>query len=201
MNLIIVWEAVVLVITGILLLRVVGRKSVAHMTLPQTMVMVSIGTIIAHPIVEHSVIKAIIVGGVFVVTLVIIEYLQVKFNGLEKFLTGKSRVVIENGMVKVDNLKKLRLTVDQLEMQMRNKGLTNYHDIKIGTIEPNGQLGYELNDDAKPLTVGQFKQMMATFATQNPTVPSSENETVKKEESNIFQEINKPNKGNPPFLK
>jgi len=27
-------------------------------------------------------------------------------------------------------------------------------------IEPNGQLGYELKEDAKPLTIGEFKKMM-----------------------------------------
>lgn len=189
MNLVFIWQSVVLMISGLLLLRLAGRKSIAHMTLSQTMVIVSMGTIIAHPIVGLSVGKAIIAAGVFVVLLVALEYLQVKSNGFEKFLTGKSEIVIDNGMVQMDTLRKLRLTVDQLEMQLRNQGLHNIHDIKIGTIEPNGHLGYELNDDAKPLTVGQFKQMMASFSSQNPSVPALENEKKTQGESSVFQEI------------
>jgi uncharacterized membrane protein YcaP (DUF421 family) len=54
-------------------------------------------------------------------------------------------------------LKKLRLTVDQLEMRLRNQGISNIEDVKKATIEPNGLLGYELQEDAKPLTIGEFK--------------------------------------------
>lgn len=88
------------------------------MTLAQTVVMISIGTIIVQPIVEKSIMRAIIGAAIFVVSIVILEYLQLKFNFTEKFITGKSKIVIENGTLNIQNLKKLRLTVDQLEMRM-----------------------------------------------------------------------------------
>ncbi|WP_369689341.1 YetF domain-containing protein [Bacillus sp. AFS037270] len=96
---------------------------------------------------------------------------------------GKSKIVIENGKLNVKNLKKLRLTVDGLEMRMRNMGPTKLSDIKIGTIEPNGQLGYELKEDAKPLTIGEFKKLINQISQQNLT-------TANKDSSqDIFEEI------------
>lgn len=101
MNLSFIWEALVLIIAGIFLLRMSGRKSIAQMTLPQTILMISIGTIIVQPIVEKSLLKAIGAAAVFALTIVVIEYLQQKFNGFEKFVTGKSKIVIEEGGLNV----------------------------------------------------------------------------------------------------
>lgn len=40
------WESLVLIVAGVILLRVSGMKSIAQMTSTQTVVMISIGTII-----------------------------------------------------------------------------------------------------------------------------------------------------------
>lgn len=70
-----IWESFVLILAGIFLLRIAGRKSISQMTLAQTVVMISIGTIIVQPIVEKSIIKAIVGAAIFVISVVILEYL------------------------------------------------------------------------------------------------------------------------------
>lgn len=193
-----IWKAFVLIVSGILLLRVAGRKSISQMTLAQTIVMISIGTIIVQPVVEKSVWKAIIGAGVFVAAIVIIETLELKINFFEKFITGKSKVVIQNGKLNIKTLKKMRLTVDQLEMRMRNKGISKIEDIKMATVEPNGQLGYELMDDAKPLTVGEFKKVLNDYL---PAMLMKMEEKPASAKPDIFQELNKSNKQhNPKYL-
>lgn len=197
MDLSFIWKSLVLVASGILLLKISGRKSIAQMTLAQTIVMIAIGTIIVQPIVEKSVTRTILASAVFVGVLLILEYLQIKFNSVEKLLTGKSKVVIENGTLNVQTLKKLRMTVDQLEMRIRNEGITKMEDIKYATIEPNGLLGYELIDEAKPVTVGELKKILDHyFSKESASFPTS-----KKEQQSIFTEINEPNtKDHPNYL-
>ncbi|WP_096200380.1 DUF421 domain-containing protein [Bacillus sp. FJAT-45350] len=166
-----IWESFLLIIIGFLLLRISGRKSIAQMTITTTVVMISIGAIIVQPIIEDSVPKTIITMVIFIATLVFLEYLQVKSNALERLLTGTAVSVIENGQINLKNLKKLRLTIDKLEMQMRQKGISNIADIKNATIEPNGQLGYELKPDARPLTVGEFKKLMGAMVIEQNQSP------------------------------
>ena len=190
MDLSFIWQSFLLIMAGILLLRIAGRKSISQMTLAQTVVMVSIGTIIVQPIVGKSVIKAIIGAAIFVTSLVILEYLQLKFNILEKFITGKSKIVIENGALNIKNLKKLRLTVDQLEMRLRNQGITKIEDVKMATIEPNGLLGYELNDHAKPLTIGEFQKLLDLYFPLLQNVEKNRPQNPIPEKENIFEEIN-----------
>ncbi|MCS0671234.1 DUF421 domain-containing protein [Cytobacillus firmus] len=180
-----IWESVLLIFSGVLLLRVAGRKSISQMTLAQTVVMISIGTIIIQPIVETSVWKTIVAAAILIGSLILMEYLQVKFNFFEKFITGKSKIVIENGKLKTANMRKLRFTADQLEMRLRTSGITKISDVKMATFEPNGQLGYELMNDAKPLTVGEFKRLMGEMILQSPVQP------VPQASGDIFQELKK----------
>jgi len=196
-----VWQSFLLIVSGILLLRLAGRKSISQMTLAQTIVMISIGTIIVQPIVEKSVIKAVIGATIFVAAIIIIEYLEVKFTFFEKFITGKSKIVIENGMLQTKNLKKLRLTVDQLEMRLRNQGISKIEDVKFATIEPNGLLGYELNDNAKPLTVGEFKKLIDMYLPFVQAAKDSTQQTTSKEKGDIFEEIKeRKTKDHPDYL-
>lgn len=177
------WQSLLLVFAGVLLLRVAGRKSISQMTLAQTVVMISIGSIIIQPIIETSVWKTIVAAAIFIGSLILMEYLQVKFNFIEKFITGKSKIVIENGKLQPANMRKLRFTADQLEMRLRTNGITKVSDVKMATLEPNGQLGYELIDDAKPLTAGEFKRLMGGMILQTPVQPAPQ------QSNNIFEEI------------
>lgn len=189
------WKSILMVVAGILLLRIAGRKSISQMTLAQTVVMISIGSIIIQPIVEDGVWRTIGISAIFVASLILMEYLQLKFNFIEKLITGKSKIIIDNGDLNIQNMKKLRFTVDQLEMRLRQSGITNIKDVKYATLEPNGQLGYELQDDAKPLTVGEFKKLMGSLIQNTPQ------QTSNKIQPDIFAEIKeKYEQDNPPQL-
>ncbi|MGG0718300.1 DUF421 domain-containing protein [Robertmurraya massiliosenegalensis] len=184
-----IWKPFVLIMAGILLLRISGRKSISQMTLAQTVVMISVGTIIVQPIVEKSILKAIVGAAIFMASIVILEYMQVKFNFFEKFITGKSKIIIENGKLNFQNLKKLRLTVDQLEMRLRNQGISKIEDVKYATLEPNGLLGYELNDDAKPLTVSEFKKLVNIYFPLQQNDDQNRTRNLSSEKNDIFEEI------------
>ncbi|VEF48939.1 sporulation protein YdfR [Bacillus freudenreichii] len=188
------WQPLVILIAGLFLLKLGGRKSIAQMTMPQLIVMLSLGTLLVQPIAQKGVGRTLVVVGVFIVTLLLLEYIQVKSNGAEKIFTGKSKIVIQNGKLDVAELRKLRMTVDQLEMRLRTSGISNMDDIKTATIEPNGELGYELKDDAKPLTKKEFKKLMDEYMLGvNKYQPESKAENA----SNVFAEI-KGNHGNHP---
>lgn len=162
-----IWKSVLLVVAGMVLLRIAGRKSISQMSVATTVIMISIGTTIVQPIANDELGKAIGSAALFILTLIVIEYLQVKFNGFEKFISGKSKIVIENGQVHQKNLKSIRMTVDQLEMRLRQKGVSNISDVKTATLEPNGQVGYELMRHAKPVTIGELERILGIQSSPN----------------------------------
>ncbi|WP_339311539.1 DUF421 domain-containing protein [Paenibacillus sp. FSL M7-0896] len=158
-----IWKALVLIIVGMLVLRLAGRKSISQMTIPTTIAMISIGTIIVQPIADHSILITIVAAAVFIIVLILVEWLQVRWNAFERLIKGPAVIVIAEGELQPKNLRKLRLTVDELEMSLRGQGISRLSDVKTATIEPNGQLGYELQDSAKPVTMAQVEALFATY--------------------------------------
>ncbi|MDL4839133.1 DUF421 domain-containing protein [Aquibacillus rhizosphaerae] len=193
-----IFNSFFLVFAGVFLLRIAGRKSISQMTLAQTVIMISIGSIIIQPIIETSVTRTIIATSIFIFSLILIEWLQIKFNFIEKLITGKSKIVIQDGQIQFDQLRKRRLTVDQLEMFVREKGINKISDVKTATLEPNGKLGYELKEDARPLTIGEFKKMINPSMLNPSELPIYKNNDQQKSNDQIFDEIKYQHKNNHP---
>lgn len=170
-----IWKAVLIVLGGTFLLRFAGRKSISQMTLPQTVIMIGIGSLLIQPVAGNNIWETLAVGAVLVSTLFLMEYAQVKGNIFEKIITGKSKVLIKNGQLQEKNLKKLRLTVDQLEMNLRLKNVLNISDVEWATLEPNGQVGFTLKKEAQPVTKKEFQQLATDIqGTLNQLAPSKE---------------------------
>lgn len=155
-----IWKSVLLALVGMVLLRLAGRKSISQMTVATTVIMISIGTTIVQPIANHELWKAIGSATLFIICLIILEYLQVKWDGLERLMSGRALPIIQNGQLLIDNLRKMRLTVDHLEVRLRQLGIKNIADVKTATMETNGQIGYELMEHARPVTIGDLERIL-----------------------------------------
>ena len=93
------------------------------MTAAETVVMISIGSLLVQPLAEESLLMTYGVAVTMVLTTRLLGYLQVKFNGFEKLFTGKALIIIEKCILNSSNLAKIGLTVDQLEMQLRQANI------------------------------------------------------------------------------
>lgn len=146
---------------GYPVLKIAGRKSISQMTLAQVVIMIGIGSLLIEPVSGESIWTTLAVGLILVLTLVIMEYAQMKSDKFEKFITGQSKIIIEDGKLNEQNLRKLRFTVDQLEMKLRQHNVAVISDVRWATLEPNGQVGYELKEEAQPVTKKEFLQLQA----------------------------------------
>ncbi|WP_404456053.1 DUF421 domain-containing protein [Oceanobacillus kapialis] len=154
-----IWKSVIIVIGGTFLLRIAGRKSISQMTLAQTVIMIGIGSLLIQPLAGEDIWVTLGVGTVLVLTLIVMEFIQIKGDLFENLITGKSKILIKEGVIQEKNLKKLRLTVDQLEMNLRQQNVQNINDVQWATLEPNGQVGFILKPDSQPVTKKEFQQL------------------------------------------
>lgn len=125
-----VWKCAFLVLIGILLLRLSGRKSIAQMNVATTVIMISISELIAQGIIEKMIWRAIAAVALFLAVLVVLEFLEIRFRKLQNLITGEAVVVIREGQMDMQALRKLRITVNLLEMRLRQLGISNITDIK-----------------------------------------------------------------------
>ncbi|WP_093727251.1 DUF421 domain-containing protein [Terribacillus halophilus] len=186
----VIWKSVLIIIVGILLIRFSGRRSISQMTISQTVIMISIGTLLIQPVSGKNLWGTFGIAAILIITLQLIEYIQLKWDKAESFFTGRAKVIIENGQLDVQTLKKLKLSVDKLEMRLRQQGISTIQDVKWATVEPSGQLGYLLKDNRQPATKGEvaeLKEMIEGILKINQSDPNPL--PAQSTESNLFSEI------------
>jgi uncharacterized membrane protein YcaP (DUF421 family) len=195
-----IWMSFLIVLVGTIILRMAGRKSIAQMTVSQTIIMIAIGSLLIQPFNQKDIWTTLAISLLFILILIVMEYSQVKLNFMERLLSGTAKIVIKDGEIIESTLRKLRLPIDQLEKQLRQESITKIEDVKYATIEPSGQLGYELYDHAKPATKQDIDKLMAEL--QNMMYQL--NLSIKEKEVptptfNIFDEVHyKTHKNQPP---
>jgi uncharacterized membrane protein YcaP (DUF421 family) len=175
------FEAGAVVIFGFVMLRLAGKKVMAEMTPLEMVTVLAIGTIIGHAVVENQFWKTLVCLALFVFILRVFQFLALKFRWFERVIIGRPTLVILDGKIVNRNLAKLRMTMEQLELRLRRKGISDLADVRTATIEVDGRIGYELVPSAMPLTRGQAEQILGLLHLQ---MPASE-----KENHRLFEQI------------
>lgn len=124
----------------------------------EVITILAIASTTGHAISEQGLIKTILALCSLVAILITIQFLAIKFNFVKRLLVGKSTPVIQDGKIIINNLKKLRITVDQLEARLRENGISSITDVKTASIEITGQFGYELMNYSKAVTLGDLEK-------------------------------------------
>ncbi|MCK0469845.1 DUF421 domain-containing protein [Halalkalibacter sp. APA_J-10(15)] len=189
MDLHFIWKAVVVVFGGVLILRLAGRKSISQLTVAQTVMMIAVGSLIIQPLGDRNIWITMVITVLMVMTLLFIEYIVLKSDTLETLIYGKSLIVIENGQVNESNLKKLRLTVDMLEVRMRQQSIQHFTDLQWATIESNGQLGYMLKPEKQYATKEDIQMLKSLIEMTHSTPQNGASQTRIDASDNIFTEV------------
>ncbi|QOY38557.2 DUF421 domain-containing protein [Anaerobacillus isosaccharinicus] len=186
-----VWKAILIVIVGSLVLRLAGRKSISQLTVSQTVIMISIGNLMIQPVSERNIFITFLIALLLVLVLIFMEYIQMKNDKFESFITGKGILVIEDGVVLTDNLKRMRLTFDQLEVRLRQENVKHLTDVKLATIEPSGQIGLLLKEYAQPATKHDIQILINYLHSKLPgeQIPPPSILQSKVGEKNLFSEV------------
>ncbi|WP_431803462.1 DUF421 domain-containing protein [Halobacillus andaensis] len=184
-----IWKAIVVVVGGVLILRLAGRKSISQLTVAQTVMMIAVGSLIIQPVGDRNIWITMAITFLMVLTLLSIEYVVLRSNTLETLIYGKSLLVVENGQINEANLKKLRLTVDMLEVRMRQQNIKHFSNLQWATIEPNGQLGYMLKPD-KDYATKEDIQMLKSLIEARQYKPQNDTSSAQSDTSdNFFTEV------------
>src|SRR5699024_6968381 len=82
----------------------------------------------------------------------LIQVISLKSIAFRRFIDGKSTVLIQDGKILEDNLKKEKYTTDDLLEKMRQKNIFLASDVEFATLEPSGSISFLLKKENQPLT-------------------------------------------------
>ncbi|BCC79549.1 DUF421 domain-containing protein [Bacillus cereus] len=89
---------------------------------------------------------------IFAVVPFLTGILSLKNKTARDFFQGKSTVLIKDGKILEDNLKKEKYTSDELLELLRGKDAFSVADVEFAVLEPSGELNVLLKKDFQPLT-------------------------------------------------
>ncbi len=149
-----VFRTLVLYALSLLVIRLMGKRSVAQLSPFDFMVLIIIGSAIAIPMEDEQI--PLVHGMIPILTILLINYvlywLIQKNRKIEDFLQGTSTILVRDGRVMLDNLKEERITLADLLILLREKGVESIKEVKEATIEPNGTMSMIKKKENQPLS-------------------------------------------------
>lgn len=71
---------------------------------------------------------------------------------IRKWFAGKPTVVIENGKILEQNLRKIQFTLDTLSQELREKDIFDIEEVQYAILELNGKLSVLKSQNIVPLS-------------------------------------------------
>lgn len=83
---------------------------------------------------------------------ILMELISTKWRYAAKYLEGEPAIVIMNGKIMENVLKKMKYRISEVLELLRNKGVFDVNQVDFAIIEPNGQISVLLKPEFLPLT-------------------------------------------------
>ena len=147
-------RGIVIFILALFFARIMGRKLISQMTFFDFVVGVSMGSIVANAILSTDSTSLSSTLALMLISLlaVLAGYLHIKSYKVRKLVNSEPVTIIQNGIIIEANMKKIRLTINELMMKLREKNAFHLADVEYAIMETDGQLSVLLKSYKQPLT-------------------------------------------------
>jgi len=137
-------RAVILYLFVFLLMRVMGRRELSNLQPFDLVLLIVIGDALQQGLTQsdYSVTGAMIAVGTFAFLQVSTSYLSYRLSWLRPVLEGHPLVVVQDGKVIQKNLKRERITVEELAEEARQQQIRSLDDVKWAVVETTGAISF-----------------------------------------------------------
>ncbi|MBQ5910943.1 MAG: DUF421 domain-containing protein [Clostridia bacterium] len=154
-----VYRTIILYIVVIISIRLMGKRQIGDMQPSELVITLLISEIAAMPLQDTD--QPILFGISAIFTIVLIEILvsiiALKSFFVRKMLSGKSAILIKDGIIDQKELKKVRMTVLDLVEMLRGQQVFDINTVSFAVLETGGSLSVLLKSKEQPATVGDVK--------------------------------------------
>ncbi len=127
-----------------LLTRVIGRRELSSLQPFDLILLVIIGDLVQQGVTQNdfSVTGALLVGATIALMTVGVSYTSFKFPRLRPALDGEPVIVVEDGKPIDRNLRRNRITQEELAAAARQNSIDSLADVKWAVLETNGRISF-----------------------------------------------------------
>jgi uncharacterized membrane protein YcaP (DUF421 family) len=128
----------------VFVMRVLGRRELSSLSAVDLVLLIVLGDAIQQGLTQddYSVTGAVIAVSTIGAIQVASSYLSFRSKRARKVIEGQPIVIIQEGKVLEANLKRERLTEDEVAEEMRMQQIASFDDVQWGILETNGQISF-----------------------------------------------------------
>ncbi|MBQ3110439.1 MAG: DUF421 domain-containing protein [Clostridia bacterium] len=178
-------RTIALYISVIIAMRIMGKRTIGEMHPTEMVVSIMISDLATVPMQSKS--TPLSDGIVPIFTLVVLElvfaFLVLKSRSIRRLLVGRSCSVTKGGKLLEKEMANLKITVDDIEEQIRINGYTSLKDVEEIVVETNGQvsvIGKKEAEKVPYLVVADGKIRKKDMQRAHITAKDIENELKKQ---------------------
>lgn len=187
-------------ITLFILTKLIGNREMSQLNMFDYINSITIGSIAAEMATAlEDFLEPLIAMIVYAFFIIFISYVSCKFVPLQRLLTGKSKILIDNGKIYSKNFKKSRLEINEFLTQCRSQGYFNINNIQTAILETNGKISILPKSGTRPVTPDDMQikikqEKIVTNVILDGTILKENLKNLGHDEAWLNKELNKQGK-------
>lgn len=147
-------RTIIIYLLVLFVIRVMGKSELSAMEPFQLVVTFMIADLAVVPIesADTSLFNGIAALTALLFVQVLVSYITVRSEKLRALICGKPSFIIREGEIDHEELKDLRISMEELKEQLRIQGYHHINDVDFAIIETNGDLSVIPKNKKRPLT-------------------------------------------------
>ena len=124
--------------------RAVGRRELSSLEPFDLILLVVIGDLVQQGVTQsdYSLTGAVLIVGTLGLLTVAMSYLSFRFRRLRPVLEGEPLVLLEDGRPIERNLRRERVTLEELAAEARLQQIASIADVRFAVLETNGRISF-----------------------------------------------------------
>jgi uncharacterized membrane protein YcaP (DUF421 family) len=146
-----------------LITKLVGKKQISQISFFEYVSGITIGSIAAEVItgLETNIFYGSISILIFGLTTLFVDFTNLKSKKFRDFVEGRGAVLIKDGKIQEEVMKKERYSIDELATLLRKQNVFRVADVEFAVLEPSGDLSVLLKKENRPLTPKDLNLIVA----------------------------------------
>jgi uncharacterized membrane protein YcaP (DUF421 family) len=158
----VIYRSIIFIVVLFLTTKLIGKKQISQLSFFEYVSGITIGSIAGEAItgLEKNYLQGALAIILFGLVTILVDIFSLKSKFFRDAIEGKGTVIIKDGKILEDNLKKERYTIDEISALLRQQNIFKVADVEFAILEPRGNVTALLKKENRPLTPKDLQMKM-----------------------------------------
>jgi len=140
-------------------IKLLGKKQISELNIFDYIIGLTLGNIAAEMTVNSdiTIIEGLLAMSIYGLFSLFVSFITEKSMVARRFITGEPIIIMENGKISREQLKKCKIDINDLLQDARESGYFNINEINYAIMEPSGKISFLPKSKYIPVTPKDMK--------------------------------------------